>query len=64
MVPVRLSLTEVRAHDCIYTFDRSEDADGFIDCLASREIEECELRFQSICKRKVRIDPDDFEPGA
>jgi hypothetical protein len=64
MVPVRISLTEVRAHDFIYTFDRSEDADGFIECLASQELGECELRFQAIDKRRVRVEPDDFAPGA
>lgn len=64
MIPVRISLTEVRAHDCIYCFERSDDADRFIECLASSDLDECELKIQPIDKRRVRIEPDDFEPGA
>jgi hypothetical protein len=57
-------MTEVRAHDFIYTFDRSDEAEGFVACLAARELDECELRFQAIDKRRIRTDPEDFEPGA
>lgn len=64
MIPVRISLTEVRAHDFIYTFARSEDADGFIDCLAKEGVDECEGKFESIDKRRVRVEPDDFRPGS
>jgi hypothetical protein len=60
----RISLTEVRAHDFIYTFDSSDAAVGFLDCLAAHDLDECEARFQAVDKRRVRRDPDDFLPGA
>jgi hypothetical protein len=63
MMLKRISLTEVRAHDCLYTFNSSNEADGFMACLADKDLNECEFDFQALSKRKVQMDPEDFEPG-
>jgi hypothetical protein len=60
----RISLGEVRVDDVIYTFIDSDEADGFLTCLLTEHLNECELRYPPLSKREFRTDPNDFEPGA
>ena len=60
----RMSLSEVRVDDAVYTFIDSEETDGFLNCLFVESLAECEMRYPALTKRDFRIDPDDFEPGA
>lgn len=60
----RISLSEVRVGDLIYTFIDSAEADGFLTCLLTENLQECEQRYPPVSKRPFRADPDDFEPGA
>jgi len=60
----RISLSEVRVDDFVYTFIDSEEADGFLSCLLIENLTECELRYPALAKRKFRTEPDDFEAGA
>jgi hypothetical protein len=60
----RISLSEVRVDDVIYTFIDSAETDGFLSCLLVDSLAECERRYPALSKRKFRIDPDDFEPGS
>lgn len=60
----RISLSEVRVDDLIYTFIDSEETDGFLSCLLVEDLIECESRYPALAKRRFCADPDDFEPGA
>jgi hypothetical protein len=60
----RISLSDVRLDDLIYTFIDSDETDGFLTCLLTESLAECELRYPPLSKRPFRTDPDDFEPGA
>jgi hypothetical protein len=59
MLPVRVSRTKVRADGYIYSFERAADADGFLLCLATTDLNECEFKFQSLTKQRVSNDSDD-----
>jgi hypothetical protein len=60
----RISLSEVRVDELIYTFIDSAEADGFLTCLLTENLAECELRYPALSERPFRTDPDDFKPGA
>jgi hypothetical protein len=60
----RISLSEVRVNEIIYTFIDSAEADGFLTCLLTGNLTECVRRYPPISKRTFRTDLDDFEPGA
>ena len=60
----RISLSEVRVNEFIYAFIDSAETDGFLTCLLVENLTECERRYPALFKRALRIDPDDFEPGA
>jgi hypothetical protein len=62
MLPVRISRTKVRADGYIYSFERAADADGFLLCLATTDLNECEFRCQALSKRKFSVDQDDYLP--
>lgn len=64
MLSVRVSRTKVRADGYVYSFERSEIADGFIECLATTDLNECRFKFQALTKRRVGADPDDVLPPA
>ena len=59
----RISLSEVRVDDFVYTFIDSNETDGFLTCLLTENLTECELRYPPLAKREFRLDPDDFELG-
>jgi hypothetical protein len=61
---VRLSLEEVRVQRFIYRFISSDVADQFQTCLLFDDLEECEAKFPPLARQAVRVEPDDFAPGA
>jgi hypothetical protein len=56
--------TEVKLYDFLYNFLRIEDAEAFLICVATKEVIDCEFRFQPTFKRKVSMNPDDALPEA
>lgn len=64
MPTVRLSMEEVRVHNSIYQFIRSDLADQFLTCLLFDELGVCEIKHPPLSKQTIRVDPDDFVAGA
>jgi hypothetical protein len=64
MTIVRVSLEQVRVHNSIYQFISSDLADQFQTCLAYDDLDKCEIKTPPFAIQPVRVDPDDFGPGA
>ena len=61
---VRVSLEQVRVHNFMYQFIRSDLADQFQTCLVYDDLDRCEIKHPPLAKQTIRVDPDDFAPGA
>lgn len=62
----RLSDTDVKVDNTIYTFDAKDHADAFMQCLATDSLETCTKNHASISTRGAIADqdPPGGEPGS
>lgn len=57
MATVRVSPTEVKVDDTVYTFESSGVADDFEACVATVDVTHCETQYLSIGKRNANEPP-------
>ena len=59
---IRTSETEVQVGDTIYDFQRKDEADAFMRCVAHEVVERCRERYESVCARSAEPDIKPDEP--
>jgi hypothetical protein len=60
---IRKSDTEVQVEENVYTFDRKEDADGFMRCVADTSIDSCRAQYAPSAVRSAAPDAPADDPN-